>query len=237
MHKVELTRGFFLAAHEVTVGQFRQFVHAAGYRTDAERDGKGSYGTNVASVTIELDTACTWSTPGFQQADDHPVVHVNWSDAQAFCRWLSDQEGKFYRLPTEAQWEYACRAGTTTAYAYGDDPRQLASLANVGGGPAARPWDGRHFTMPVGSFAANGFGLHDMHGNVWEWCQDVYDPAGYGSERQVDPAGPASGEARVQRGGGWSSAEKRCRCAARVGRDASAYRGGYLGFRVALLPD
>ncbi|MDA0335612.1 MAG: formylglycine-generating enzyme family protein, partial [bacterium] len=119
-HEVELTHGFHLGVHEVTVGQFRQFVAASGYRTDAERDGKGSYGANVATATIELDGACTWATPGFEQSDDHPVVHVSWHDTQAFCRWLHDHEGQPYRLPTEAQWEYACRAGASMAYAYGD---------------------------------------------------------------------------------------------------------------------
>ena len=140
----------------------------------------------------------TWKSPGFQQTDDHPVVVVSWTDASEFCRWLAKKENKEYRLPTEAEWEYACRAGTKTAYSGGDTPEGLAAIGiNVK--------DGQRFTSPVGGFQKNGFGLYNMHGNVWEWCQDWYDPKGYTAGRQTDPTGPATGTARVQRGGGWSS--------------------------------
>jgi formylglycine-generating enzyme required for sulfatase activity len=234
-HQVTLTKGYYLGVHEVTVGQFREFVRDAKYQTDAEKDGKGSWGPNAESGSFELNSKFIWRNTGFKQTDDHPVVDVSCNDARAFCNWLSNKEKKTYRLPTEAEWEYACRAGTKTAYAYGNDPQQLPLLANVGDRPSAKPKDGHRFTASVGQFKQNGFGLHDMHGNVWEWCEDWYVPNSFTKDKQSDPTGPASGKARVQRGGGWSSAANRCRSAARVGRDESSYRGGYLGFRVALI--
>ena len=234
-HKVELTNGFYLGMHEVTVGQFRQFVRAANYQRDGERDGKGGWGVSE-SGSIEMNGKHTWKSPGFKQSDDHPVVLVSWNDAKALSRWLSDKERKEYQLPTEAQWEYACRAGTKTAYTFGNDPQQLPALANVGDRPTAKPEDGYHHTAPVGQFKPNAFGLYDMHGNVWEWCEDRYVPNSYRPEKQTDPTGPTSGKARVQRGGGWSSAANRCRSAARIGRDLVAYRGSYQGFRVRWSP-
>jgi formylglycine-generating enzyme required for sulfatase activity len=226
-HEVILTRGFYLGTHEVTVGQFRQFIRDAKYQTEGERDGKGGWGVN-ASGSIGQNGRYTWKTPGFVQTNDHPVVLVSWNDTVTFCRWLSKKEKRRYRLPTEAEWEYACRSGTRTAYANGDAPKNLKALGNAGAG------DDHRFTAPVGTFKPNAFGLYDMHGNVWEWCTDWYVPGSYPKTRQADPVGPASGDARVQRGGGWSSAAKRCRSAARIGRSPSDYRGSYLGFRVVL---
>jgi sulfatase modifying factor 1 len=244
-HEVELTKGFYLGTHEVTVGQFKQFVADTKYQTDGEKDSKGAYGINEAGKIEEMHARFTWKSPGFVQTDDHPVVDVSWNDAKAFCKWLSEKEQKTYRLPTEAEWEYACRAGTKTAYVHGDDPERLAAIGN-GADATARAkypgWsigiqakDGYVFTAPTGQFKANAFGLHDMHGNVWEWCEDWYDPNSYPKEQVVDPTGPVTGTARVQRGGGWSSDSKRCRSAARIGRHPSEYRGCYLGFRIALV--
>ncbi len=245
-HEVELTKGFYLGAHEVTVGQFREFVKATKHQTDAERDGKGSWGPDAVGKFV-LDAKCTWKNPGFEQTDEHPVVNVSWNDAKAFCKWLSEKEKKAYRLPTEAEWEYACRAGTKTAYAHGDDPEGLAAAGNVADATARAKFpawtlgikakDGHAWTAPAGQFKKNAFGLHDMHGNVWEWCEDWYDPEGYTTGKVKDPTGPLAGTARVQRGGGWSSAPHRARSASRVGRDPSSYRGAYLGFRIALRPD
>ncbi len=243
-HEVELTRGFHIGRHEVTVGQFKRFVKETGYQTEGEKDGKGGWGIDPTGK-IEAAGKYTWKNPGFAQTDDHPVVLVSWNDARAFCKWLSGKEKKEYRLPTEAEWEYACRAGTKTAYANGDDPEGLVRLGNIADASAREKFtgwtlgikgkDGFAVTAPVGSFEPNAWGLYDMHGNVWEWCLDFYDPRGYARESQKGPTGPASGTARVQRGGGWSSAAPRCRSAARVGRDPSSYRGCYLGFRVVLV--
>ncbi len=241
-HEVELTKGFYLGKHEVTVGQFKQFVADTKFQTDGERDGEGAFGINEAGKFDEMHAKFTWKSPGFEQTDKHPVVGISWSDAKAFCTWLSKKEKKIYRMATEAEWEYASRAGTTTAYAFGDNPEGLAENGN-GADATARAkypgWsigikakDGYIFTAPVGEFNANAFGLYDMHDNVWEWCEDCYVPS-YSKEKQIDPTGPATGK-KVQRGGGWSSDSKRLRSAARVGRDPVAYRGGYLGFRVVV---
>ncbi|HUG89325.1 MAG TPA: formylglycine-generating enzyme family protein, partial [Planctomycetaceae bacterium] len=179
-HRVRITKAFYLGAHEVTLGQFRRFVDAAKYQT--ERDGEGGYGWNESEGTIEgRKPEYTWRNTGWPQTDGHPVVNVTWNDAVAFCNWLSRQEqlpehyrirgdtvtkvgGAGYRLPTEAEWEYACRAATTTRYWHGDDPEGLAQIANVADGTAKaklsnyKDWtyisarDGYVFTAPVGSF-------------------------------------------------------------------------------------
>jgi len=242
-HEVVLTKDFYLGVHEVTVGQFRAFVSDSGYMTEATRDGEGSWGI-TSTGKFERDAKYNWKNPGFEQTDNHPVVDVSWRDAKAFCEWLSEKEKKTYRLPTEAEWEYACRAGTKTAYSFGDDPQDLLTTGNAADATARqtfKAWslgikgkDSYAYSAPVGQFKPNRFGLYDMHGNVWEWCEDWYDPTGYSGQRQTDPKGPASGERRVHRGGGWSSAPERCRSASRIGRHHSTYRGCYLGFRIVL---
>jgi sulfatase modifying factor 1 len=215
-HRVRITRPFHLGIHEVTVGQFRQFVREAGYTTEPERDD-GGWGYNPRTQAIEgRHREYSWRNPGFPQGDDHPVVNVTWSDAVAFCKWLSKKEGKIYRLPTEAEWEYACRAGTATRYSSGDDPESLAEVANVfdAWGEKAFPdcvryalkvSDGYTFTAPVGRLKPNRFGLYDMHGNVWEWCADWYGEDYYQSSPRDDPRGPTEGHIRVRRGGAWHS--------------------------------
>src|SRR5208337_2281050 len=122
---------FYLGKYEVTVGQFRRFVEANSYRTEAERDGKGGYGWDMKSGNFGQDARQNWRSPGFSQTEEHPVVNVSWNDAVAFCEWLRREDRQTYRLPTQAEWEYACRAGTTTRYWTGDDPESLAEAANV----------------------------------------------------------------------------------------------------------
>ena len=132
------------------------------------------------------------------------MVNVSWNDAVAFCKWLSRKEGKTYRLPTEAEWEYACRAGTTTRYYSGDDPETLAKVANVADATAKAKFpdwkwtikasDGYVFTAPVGQFKPNAFGLYDMHGNAWQWCADWYGKDYYGKSPVDDPKGPDTGD-------------------------------------------
>ena len=203
---VRITRGFFMAAHEVTTGQFRTFVERTGYRTEAERDPSGGFGIDFTTAQVRQDDTVTWRSPGFPgftPGEEHPVVLVSWQDAEAFCRWLSETEGRTYRLPTEAEWEHAARGGTTTPYSCGTAPSSLAGSANVADAalrarvPAcghAEAWDDGHpFTAPVGSFAPNAFGLHDMHGNAWEWCSDWYAFDAYLSGPVDDPTGPPSG--------------------------------------------
>lgn len=172
---------------------------------------------------------------------------MSWNDAVAFCEWLSRKEGRTYRLPTEAEWEYACRAGTTTAYQHGDDPEDLVLVGNVADGtfkafkakfPQRTTINARDdyiFTAPVGKFRPNDFGLHDMHGNVGEWCADWYDAKYYANSPSADPAGPSSGAFRVCRGGSWNIAAGGCRSACRS-RNVPSHRVSNLGFRLALSP-
>lgn len=223
VHQVHITRPFYLGQHEVTVAQFRRFVEASGYRPEAEADGTGGYGYNRAydpdksargDAFEGRDPVYSWRNPGFAQGDDHPVVNVTWNDALAMSRWLGEKEGVKYRLPTEAEWEYAARAGTKTRYYSGNDVKTLLKVANLFDADAKKNWqkwevytleghDGFEFTAPVGSFAPNAFGLYDIHGNVWEWCADWYDENYYSRSPLNDPAGPESGNVRVRRGGSW----------------------------------
>jgi formylglycine-generating enzyme required for sulfatase activity len=152
-----------------------------------------------------------------------PVEQVSWEDAQEFLRRLNTEEGVArYRLPTEAEWEYAARAGTTTAYSFGSDVSRLDEYAWYGGNAA-------HTSHPVGQLKPNAWGLHDMHGNVWEWVHDWY--ATYPTGAVTDPQGPASGVSRVFRGGGRSNVAWRCRSSSRGYRPPES-RLDAVGFRV-----
>jgi formylglycine-generating enzyme required for sulfatase activity len=191
---VRLSKAFDVGATEVTVGQFRKFVEATGYKTSAERaDGAWVFDPQAKR---DLDRfapkkGADWQHPGFEQTDNHPVTCVSWRDAATFCQWLSSKEGATYRLPTEAEWEYACRAGTQTNYCSGDEPDSVYAYGNVADAAlyvqhpqdvlrqrtvALKPGDGDGFvyTAPVASLKPNPWGLYDMHGNVWEWCSDKY---------------------------------------------------------------
>gem|GEM_PF-728578 len=208
---VRLTQDFFIGQFEVTRGQFSQFVEATGYKTDAERGLRGGYGYEEATRKLTgPDHRYSWRFTGFPQTDEHPVVNVSWNDATAFCRWLTEREQRTYRLPTEAEWEYACRGGTASAFANGNDAEKLAEVGNVVDA-LAKQWfpdrlaiaanDGHVFTAPVGSFKPNALGLHDLHGNVWEWTADWFGPPP--TTAQTDPRGPESGKDKVVRGGDW----------------------------------
>jgi formylglycine-generating enzyme required for sulfatase activity len=242
-HKVTISKAFYMGKHEVTVGQFRRFVEATGYKTDAEK-GTGFKGAVVATEG-KIAADASWRDPYFKQTDEHPVVYVSWNDARAFVDWLNATDkakpaGLVYRLPTEAEWEYACRAGTTTWYQWGDDPdkgKGWCNAADLTAKKAFPDWtvfnwdDGYLHTAPVGSFKANAFGLHDMHGNVWEWCQDFH--GAYKEDDQTDPGGPESGGLRVLRGGSGHNFPKdlRSACRLRLRPDARYY---LVGFRLVL---
>jgi sulfatase modifying factor 1 len=238
-HEVEITQPFYLGQHEVTVRQFKAFVNDATYLTEAEKDGKG--GRAFDGKDFVQKPEFTWKNLHFTQSDDHPVVIVSWNDAAAFCAWLSKKEGKTYRLPTEAEWEYAARAGTKTRFNAGDKEDDLKAAGNIADASLKKKWadaiwatqwdDGFPFTAPVGKFQANGFGLHDMHGNVWEWCSDWYGEDYYGKSPKQDPQGPLRGKERVSRGGAWSTQPKFCRSAFRDWHEPS-YRSDCVGFRV-----
>src|SRR5579863_1458646 len=235
-HRVHITKPFYLGTFEVTKGQFAKFVTATGYKTDAEKDGEGGFGYtgNDKDKPFKQDKKFNWREWGVSQSDESPVVNVTWKDVQKFCEWLNAKEDKDYRLPTEAEWEYACRAGTTTPYYCGDDPEELARAGNLRDATTRAKWpvlkdgiqnsDGYAFTAPVGRFKPNAFGLYDMHGNVSEWCADRYD--NYGKSEVSDPQGPSKGSARVARGGAWLSPALFCRSASRLGSAATLYDFG-----------
>jgi formylglycine-generating enzyme required for sulfatase activity len=250
-HEVTLTRPFYLARHEVTVGQFRRFVQATEYVTDGERNGGGNAHDERAVWKHRPGT--NWRKPGyagpFELNDEHPVVHVSHADATAFCRWLGEQprgprepEGA-YGLPTEAQWEWACRAGSAARFWWGADEDTTGKVANVGDHSLKRvhpDWprsvmpmdDGHAFPGPVGSYRANGFGLHDMLGNVWEFCATRYGPYPKGPVTDPEDGDPRRGFA--VRGGGWSNTAADARCATR-NADPPHFCHSNLGFRVALI--
>lgn len=203
---------FLMGKYEVTVGQFKKFAEATGYRTEAESEG-WCYAINSNGSKWEKTSGRSWRDPGFQQADNEPVVCVSWNDAQRFVSWMNDK-GKGARLPTEAEWEYAARAGSKRSRPWGDNPDGACQHGNVGdrtvkqrysrwGWPVHDCDDGYVNTAPVGRFKANTFGLYDMIGNAWEWCSDWYGESYYASFTKHNPGGPSSGSGRVNRGGGW----------------------------------
>jgi formylglycine-generating enzyme required for sulfatase activity len=210
-HEVAITKPYYLGVYEVTQGQWVKVMGKNPSWSSADGGGK--------------DTVKGQDTSNF------PVESISWNDAAAFCSKLSElaeekKAGRVYRLPTEAEWEYACRAGTKTAFYFGSDEKQLGDytwhFANAGGKPHA-----------VGQKKANAWGLYDMYGNVWEWCQDWYGE--YDTNQSVDPKGPKEGSNRVRRGGCWRLAPGYFRSAYRDWGDPS-YRDDYLGFRLALVP-
>ncbi|MFM7058090.1 MAG: SUMF1/EgtB/PvdO family nonheme iron enzyme, partial [Planctomycetota bacterium] len=222
-HRVRITQPFYLGVSSVTRGQFAAFVRVTGYRTEAETDGKGGWGYVAATKSAGQKPEFTWRSVGFEQTDEHPVVNVTWNDVQAYVTWLNESsansgDGGRYRLPREAEWEYSCRAGTSTRFFTGDTLESLNGFANVQDetfakvfpGVDFKKWqkfqfdDGSRFTSPAGSYSCNPLGLHDMLGNVWDWCADWYDGAYYETSPIDDPAGPSSGVSRILRGGAWN---------------------------------
>ena len=166
------------------------------------------------------------TNPSHFKCPNGPVEKVSWFEACEFCRLLSQKESGVYRLPTEAEWEYACRAGSTTAYCFGDSEMLLRDYAWFRDNSSRKP-------HPVGEKQPNAWGFHDMHGNVWEWCQDYW--AEYTANAQTDPGGPPSGPSRVHRGGSWNDDAGLCRSAKRY-KFPPEYKDTTTGFRVAFSP-
>jgi formylglycine-generating enzyme required for sulfatase activity len=244
-HRVRITRPFLMGVHEVTVGQFRRFFQADRYTTEAERDGEGGMGYNEDAKEFQRGPQYTWKNTGWRQTDDHPVVNVSWNDVEAFCKWLSKKEGRTYRLPSEAEFEYACRAGTTTRYYHGDDPEGLARVGNVNDATAKDMFprftdtiearDGHVFTAPVGQYPANALGLCDLHGNVREWCQDWYRKD-YEALPTDDPLNDKPATLRVIRNGAWGDGAGGNRSADRLVLGKPSSRSHAWGFRVVVSP-
>ncbi len=219
-HRVHITWPFWISQTEVTVGQFRKFAAAENYLTETER----TEGYGVVKGDWVLRPGFSWKNVGEATvADDHPASNLTWNDAVAFAEWLSRSESRVrgrpvrYRLPTEAEWEYACRAGTQTLWYFGMDPAGAPAHAVFIGNSQQR-------LQPVGSKRENAFGLFDMAGNQAEWCQDWFAP--YGNLSAIDPGGPLSGQTRVQRGGNFGEDPTRLRSAARQDRPPSSPRDG-----------
>ena len=223
VHTVTL-KPFALSQHEVTVTEFKQFVEAAAFQTDAES------GSNQTCQTIEgpgVPPSTDWNRPGFRQGSDHPVVCVSWQDAQAYVAWLSKMTGANYRLPSEAEWEYAGRAGTATLNYWGDGGNDICTHANIadtssqyvlGGQHLIKCDDGFPYTAPVGHYPANPWKVYDVIGNVREWTKDLWHNSYAGApldgtswvtpdaEQKAMP-GAAWESLRVVRGGSWYELE------------------------------
>jgi len=198
-HEVTISRGFWLGKHEITQAQWESVM-----------------GT------------CPWGRKAWAREDpNHPAVYISWNDVQAFIAKLNEAEGvEVYRLPTEAEWEVACRAGTTTRWSFGDDEGKLRHYAWYGD----NAWNaGEKYAHAVGTKRPNPWGLYDMHGNVWEWVQDWYGV--YSSRSQKDPTGPASGSSRVYRGGSFINSARGVRSAVRYG-SSPGLSGGGVGARL-----
>jgi len=243
--RVKITKAFYLGKFEVTRGQFRVFVDEIKYKTVAER-----YQEEFRRPGY------SWRNPRFTlspQTDEHPVVVVTWEQAKLFCQWLQKHpkakaaDVKEVRLPTELEWEYACRAGTTTRNSVGDRDTDLQGYANISDISRNRdnwfarrlpPWDdGYIYTAPVGKFKPNPWGLFDMHGNVYEWCEDYYGP--YKDLPATDPLRDkvfGDNESRVIRGGSWQTSESVCASANRDWRSSGkGWKASWstdVGFRV-----
>jgi len=237
-HKVRISRPFFIGATEVTVGQFRRFVEETGYVTDAEEAGGGQV-FNETDNTFEFKAGTNWKNPGWTVEDSQPIAMVSYYDAQAFCDWLAAKEKLPYKLPTEAQWEYACRGGLPMAHFPWGDTLPDGRKANYADKSTSFRWrdryadDGYKHVAPVGTYEANGYGLYDMAGNVLEWVRDHYGEDYYRYAPEVDPEGPGHGENRVMKGGEWCFGAVNLRCAFRGWSrpDLAFYNSG---FRLAI---
>lgn len=228
---------FYIGRYEVTVGDFRRFVDETGYSTEAERqDGCHSW---VGDGTEEKVRQHNWSSTGFPQTDSDPVVCVSWNDTYEYVQWLNKKEGRDYRLPTEAEWEYAARSGGKEyMYSWGigkpegnvadESARKELSALNIWKGY----YDGHAFTAPVGSYRPNEIGIYDMSGNVYEWVSDWQQDNYYSKSRKYNPKGPDSGKYKLLRGGAWDLQPETARTTSRYWNTPGA-RAVCMGFRLA----
>ncbi len=240
-HFVTIKNPFYCGTYEVTISQFEEFVNSTGFKTFTEKSGLGGYGVNEDLIFVQ-DTRFNWKYTGFVNHGFHPVVNVTWYDAVEFCSWLSLKEGRRYRLPTEAEWEYACKAGSDSVFQNGDLPDSLVTIGNIGDLTAKMRFahwktvsnhDLYVFSAPIGSFQPNMWGFYDMVGNVSEWVNDNYSSNYYNISPLIDPQGADQDEFRVRRGGGWFSPSRNCRSTFRD-KFRPSDCGIAVGFRVVL---
>jgi formylglycine-generating enzyme required for sulfatase activity len=232
VHTVTLS-SFYMSKYELTVAEFEQFVSATGYQTDADKKGWSLIWNGQKHVKCDsVNWRCDVKGSRYPASEyNHPVIHVSWNDAVAYCQWKSKQTGKNYRLPTEAEWEYAAGGGnpeshSRTLWAGTSDEGQLRQFANYDG---QEDLDKYFYTAPVGSLKPNALGLHDMSGNVLEWCSDLF--GSYTSDSQTNPTGATIGSSRVLRGGLWSYGSQFCRVTVR-GFYGSSSCNSLIGFRL-----
>ena len=243
VHEVKLN-GFWIGKNEVTVAEFEQFVGATNYQTEAEQtDGSAIWFEGRLINRSGVNWRCdAWGNIRPRAAYNHPVIHVSWNDAVAYCQWMSQQTGKTYRLPTEAEWEFAAGGRMNhTLYGWGNVDLSGGVVGNVGDQQAKQAFafdfitttynDGFPATAPVGSFIPNALGIHDMIGNVWEWCSDWYVRDYYAYSPLQNPIGPESGEKRVVRGGSWVNKTEAAQTTYRQNSGPS-FRSYNYGFRV-----
>ena len=242
---ITLTKGFWMAVHEVRNLDFEAFVESTSYLTDAEKEG-WSWTWDEDGSAWKKAIGLDWRNPGWDYKGENPVVCVSWNDSSAYVGWLNEQGLGVFRLPSEAEWEYACRGGSTKVFPWGDSPDDAEGMTNgadMTANGSAR-WegpfkfrDGYWRVAPAKSFKPNEWGLYDTVGNVREWCQDWYESDYYGknmrSDDREDPKGPEKGSDRVVRGGSWFDSPPNCRPANRLGRSPDR-RNPFLGFRVAM---
>lgn len=246
VHTVSI-KAFALGKTEVTVAEFRVFVRATGYKTDAERNvgnANGCATLDVADGEWAYRAGYYWDNPGYAQSERHPAVCVSWNDAQAYVKWVTQLQRATYRLPSEAEWEYAARAGSSAARPWGDDPNQACHYANVADQTkwpdgSGRSWktkhecnDGYFYSAPVSSYLASSFGLHDMIGNVWELTQDCWNESYSGAPNNGSAWTSGDCSRRVARGASWNDFPQNARSAIRNG-NSSSLRNNKFGFRLA----
>jgi formylglycine-generating enzyme required for sulfatase activity len=227
---------FYIGRHEVTVGEFREFMEDEEYEKEEVPDKNCFYHNGDRWIK---DADKKWKSVGYPQGKDHPVTCVSWSDAMAYIRWRSLKDGIMYRLPTEAEWEYAARSGGKQHlydWGYGEPSGNIADESVQEKFPGWFIWesynDGYTYTAPVGSFKSNEIGLHDMTGNVWEWVTDWYAPDYYANSPVENPKGPDSGRSKILRGGSWFDIPTNLRTTFRSW-NRPGLRNFYNGFRLA----
>jgi formylglycine-generating enzyme len=238
-HSVRIVKEFAIGRYEITRAQFAVFVRDTGYAIEP-----GCVYWNLVRRNWDNDPKRSWQAPGFPQDEDHPVVCVPWIAAKAYVEWLARRTGKPYRLPSEAEWEYAARAGTSTRWYWGEGLGVACEYGNVSDAAAKTSYahwvtfecdDGHPYTAPVGRFKPNAFGLHDVIGNAWEWTEDCWNESYRGAPKDGSSWLQGNCAKRVARGTSWLTGPRFSRVTFRLD-NISGYRMVQFGFRVARDP-